>query len=421
MTRLLQTLIPILLLTLLSAATAPGCRAASPRPYPDALAAIDSLRLAEADTTRGRAEKAEGAAHSTREAASKAEGSSQVKPADADQAEHPLKQRIGLIKKFFRQFNDFDTLYITPNYYDFTAMLQNTNYFQSYRLEGRDEAGHRQTLTTRPRPSVKVGPYFGYSPIFLGYTFDVAHPRSLGKSSEWNLSLYSMLLGCDFVYVKNDGNFELRRATGFDGVVPKSVKGTRLSGMSSSTLSFSAYYIFNHRRFSYPATFNQSTVQRISCGSPMLGAGYSRQRISFDYHDLPASLLGPDESRLIDELKFSRVRYDYYYLSGGYAYNWVFARNCVVGASLMPTIGIRKAKGQRLQGNEVLLDLKNFSFDNISRVGIVWCNTRWFAGASFVSHLYIYRKDRLSLTNSVNYGNLYFGLFFKRKKAYRNR
>ena len=131
-----------------------------------------------------------------------------------------------------------------------------------------------------------------------------------------------------------------------------------------------------------------------------------------------AELGAPEKPNLIDEFKFSSVDYNYYYLSGGYAYNWVFAYNWLLGASVMPSVGIRKAKGDKLQGNEIFLDLKNFSFDCTSRFGIVWNNTHWFAGASWISHLYMYRKKRLSVTNSVNYVNIYAGFFFNRKKQY---
>ncbi len=333
-----------------------------------------------------------------------------------------FKQRIkhtgSIIYRFIKNFDTYDTAYIAPNYYNFTVMVQNVNYFQTYCLRGLNEKVGTQAIFTKPDPSVKIGPYFGWRWIFLGYTFDVAHPRSLGKSSELSFRLYSSMLGCDLVYMRNKGGYSLRKAVGFEGVEPKSVRGVDFSGMNSSMLSFSAYYVFNHRHFSYPATYNQSTQQLRSCGSPMVGLGYSRQDVSFDYHKLPTSLLGEDgsESKLIDELKFSSVNYDYYYLSGGYAYNWVFARNWVLGGSFMTSVGIRKAKGKKLKGNEILLDLKNFSFDCTSRVGLVWNNSHWFAGASFISHLYTYRNTRLSLTNSINYCNAYVGFFFGRKK-----
>ena len=78
-------------------------------------------------------------------------------------------------------------------------------------------------------------------------------------------------------------------------------------------------------------------------------------------------------------------------------------------------------KGERLSGKEFWSNIKNFNFDFISRAGIVWNNTHWFAGASFVGHLYDYRRDRISLSNSINYFNVYAGFNFNRKKQYRKK
>lgn len=348
----------------------------------------------------------------------------QEAPADSVVQHRTVRQKFkhtgSILKRFIRSFDDYDTLYIAPNYYNYTLMLQNTSYFQSYRLQGKSADGQKQSISTQPETSVKLGPYAGWRWLFLGYTFDITHPRSAGKTSELSFRLYSSMLGCDFVYLRNDGGYVLRKARGFEGVEPSSVKGTPFSGMNSHTLSTSAYYVFNHRHFSYPATFNQSTVQRRSCGSPMMGIGFSRQKVAFDYTRLPASLIGnPDDERIIDALKFTSVNYDYYYLSGGYAYNWVFAPGWCLGASMMPSVGLRKAHGQKIQGNELLTDLKNLSFDCTSRLGLVWNNTRLFAGASIINHLYMYRKDRLSMANTITYANAYVGFFLQRKRQYR--
>lgn len=227
------------------------------------------------------------------------------------------------------------------------------------------------------------------------------------------------MLGCDLIYIKNTGNYRLRKATGFENVEPNDVRNLPFSGIDAKTFSFSAYYVFNHRHFSYPAAYNQSTVQRKSCGSLMLGAGYSKQIIDFDYKKLPYILIGNTGEKLNETLKFSEINYRYYYASIGYAYNWVFAHDWLLGASVMPSIGVRKMKGEKINGNGVWMDLINFSTDVTSRAGIVWNNTQYFVGASFISHLYLYRKKRLSMTNSVNYANIYVGFFFNRKKKYR--
>ena len=43
-------------------------------------------------------------------------------------------------------------------------------------------------------------------------------------------------------------------------------------GLGVSITGLNAYYILNHRKFSYPAAFSQSTCQRKSCGSRRLSS-----------------------------------------------------------------------------------------------------------------------------------------------------
>lgn len=336
-----------------------------------------------------------------------------------------MRKTKNWLKRFFRNFDDYDTSYISPNYYNYTAMLQNTNFYQVYRMKGTDSEGKTQTLRMAPSPSFKVGPYFGWRWIFLGYTFDISHPESAGKTTEFNLSLYSSMLGCDLVYIRNTGDFTLRKVTGFSEDIVNSVEGQQFSGMDSYTASINVYYVFNHRHFSYPAAYAQSTVQRKSCGSWMMGLRYSKQRVEFDYTRLPSALITPTggstETPLIDELKISKVDYQSYSLSGGYAYNWVFAKDWLFSVSLTPSIGFKQAGGERLSGESIWLNMKNLSFDFISRAGIVWNNTRFFAGASLITHLFDYQKDTYSMSNVVNYLNIYVGFTFNKKSQYRNR
>ena len=47
------------------------------------------------------------------------------------------------------------------------------------------------------------------------------------------------------------------------------------------------YYIFNNRRFSYPAAFSQSTNQRRNAGSFIAGFSVSTHNLNFDYTKLP--------------------------------------------------------------------------------------------------------------------------------------
>ena len=334
-----------------------------------------------------------------------------------------LKRTGSLVKRFIKSFDDYDTTYISPNYYNYEAMVQNTNFYQIYRIRGKSEDGTSQTLQLKPTPSLRIGPYFGYRWIFLGYTFDIGHPKRAGESTQFNLSLYSSMLGCDLVLIRNKGDFTIGRVKGFDDATTRAVRNLSFDGMEARTTSFNLYYVFNHRHFSYPAAFAQSTVQRKSCGSWMLGFNFVRQKIEFDYTRLPDALITPDaetgQMPLIDELKFSRVDYRSYNINFGYAYNWVFARNFLFTVSLTPAISFKHEKGQRITGDQIWQNIRSFNFDFIGRSAIVWNNTRYYAGASLVTHVFDYRHNRYTINNFINYINIYVGLNFYKRRQYR--
>ncbi len=336
----------------------------------------------------------------------------------SDSAVVKKKKKGSWLKNFIRNFNDYDTTYIKPNYYNWTAMLQNTNFYQSYRMKGVSETDDEQTLTMSPSASFKVGPYLGWRWLFLGYTFDVGNPQKATKTTEFNLSIYSSMLGCDLVYVRNSGDFTLRKTSGFPSQVEQAVAGREFGGMDSYTASANLYYVFNHRKFSYPAAYAQSTVQRRSAGSWLAGLSYSKQRINFDYKQLPGELV---QAPILDELKINKINYQSFNFNVGYAYNWVFARNWLFSASVTPSVGIRWTEGERITGEGIWGDVRNFNFDFVSRAGLVWNNSHYFAGASAVSHIFGYRKNRYTLNNSILYFNVYVGFMLGRKSEYRKR
>lgn len=335
----------------------------------------------------------------------------------------PQERKENIFKQFFREFGAMDTTYITPNKYDWAFMLQSTNRFETYTLHIR-ELG--QKLTFSPRPSVRIGPYLGWRWIFLGYTLEVS---SLGegrqsKKTEFELSLYSSMLGCDLIYRRTGDDFRLRKAKGL-GEEARDVEGKICHGINVKVTGINAYYILNHKRFSYPAAFAQSTVQRKSCGSWVAGLAYTRHELDFDYDALPPTLTHNPGHELSRDFQVDKMKYTDFSLSCGYAYNWVFRKNWLFCISLAPAIGYKKAHTDTAKpDNETKFpllasNLKNTDFDITGRAGLVWNNTRHFGGLSLVVHNYNYRHNRLSIHNTFGTLNLYVGLNFRKRKAYR--
>lgn len=332
------------------------------------------------------------------------------------------KKRKRLIRRFIDAFNAMDTTYIVPNYYNFAAMLQNTNFIQSYKIRAKDANGNSQSIRMRPQTAAKIGPYFGWRWIFLGCTFDVLHPKRVGEQTELSLSLYSQMLGLDAIYIKNKGNFKINSVNGFGESLDTEVRNVEFSGAETFTASVNAYYIFNHTRFSYPAGFAQSTVQRKSAGSWIVGLRFNHQRLNFDSSKLPERMqIGGVEGDvpICDNLKMTKFNYSNYSISGGYAYNWVFAPRFLLAVSMTPSIGLNHAKGEKINSGTLFYNVKKLNFDVITRLGVVYNTNRWFVGASAISHIFDYKKSQISMSNVVNYVNVYVGVNFHKRKQYR--
>ena len=329
-------------------------------------------------------------------------------------------RRIGKVfTRWFKHFNDIDTNYIEPQRYNYTVMMQNTNSYEIYTLESKSG----QSITFAPRPSMKIGPYLGWRWVFLGYTFDIGHISNDKKKKEFELSLYSSMFGIDLYYRQTGNDFRIKETSLANGMSGDMLKGIPFSGLSVGIKGFNLYYIFNHKKFSYPAAFSQSTCQKRSCGSPLLGIAYAKHTLDLDFmklKDVVESNLPPEynDVKLDEGLMFSKVNYTSYAVSGGYAYNWVFAKNWLFDVSLSLGIAYKKSTGDLQYDSEFSLrDFKfgDFNIDGTGRFGLVWNNTKYYAGMSTVLHSYTYRKSQFSTSNVFGSLNIYVGINIGRK------
>ena len=321
------------------------------------------------------------------------------------------------IRKEVKDFNAIDTLYITPNLYNLAFMLEHSTWYEHYQL-GNNAGTESQYLNFSPSLGTKLGVYFGWRWIFLGYTFDVEDlfggNKNKTKKKEMSLNIYSSKFGIDLYYRKTGNDFKLRSIDGFHQDF-KELQNIQFDGLKSTINGVNAYWIFNHKKFSYPAAYSQSTNQRRSAGSFMAGFSYSQHKISFDCEKLPAPIL----QQLSPSLRFNHIKYSDYSLGFGYGYNWVFAKNWVSNLSLLPGIGYKKS---RIDDNDFKNEswIKDINFDFITRAAIVYNDAKYFVGASVVLHTYDYRKPNLSVTNSFGTLRIYAGFNFWPKKEFRN-
>lgn len=86
--------------------------------------------------------------------------------------EQSSELRKNFINKAVDWFNQTDTSYILPNKYNLTFMLEQSTWFEHYHLGSTNYKGN-QVLGFAPKVNTKLGLYFGWRWIFLGYSFDL--------------------------------------------------------------------------------------------------------------------------------------------------------------------------------------------------------------------------------------------------------
>lgn len=347
---------------------------------------------------------------------------------------------------FFREFSNIDEQYIEPQHYNYTVMLQNTNTYEVYTLYG--EEGQR--ISFAPDPSWRLGPYLGWRWVFLGYTIDLKHINMKSNHSskkEFNLSLYSSLLGVDLFWRQTGNDYHIQRMDLGTEVNTDALRKVSFDGFKGSIKGLNLYYIFNHRKFSYPAAYSQSTKQKLSAGSWMVGLGYTQHQLEVDWDKLSnivderlnqksrtqqnqeaRTQLNQEgeiqtEAKIDSSLMFSKVRYSDYSATVGYGYNWVFAKNWLFNASLSVGLAYNHSRSDDPEQDKFNLknfNFKNFNIDGVGRFGVVWNNDKWYAGISSVIHSYNYHKDHFSTNNSFGSLNIYVGVNFGKKREYKN-
>ncbi len=334
-----------------------------------------------------------------------------VKPNKWRHVTERLYQRV-------KAFSHIDTAYVEAQKYNFTVMVQSINTYETYRVS----SSSGQSVRFSPKPSMKVGPYVGWRWIVWGYTVDFSHLSDGHKKQDFMVSLYSNQVGLDLFYRKTGNDYRIKDLNLGPAVNTSSLENMTFDGIRASIKGFNLYYIFNHKRFSYPAAYSQSTRQLRNAGSVLAGFGYTRHSLSIDWNKLQTLIddeLQPssDEATLNPDLKFQSIHYTDISLSLGYAYNWVFAHNWLFNSSLSLALGHKHTSGDLAENNFLFkgFSLENFNVDGVGRFGLVWNNSRWYSGASAIFHTYNYKKQQFRTNNFFGTLTLYVGYNFGKK------
>ena len=349
-------------------------------------------------------------------------------------ADSVIVERPGFFKRFTRTIGRIfapepDTLFIEPQKYNWTLMAQVTQSYDHFRLESGDsDEGNKYTLSLAPEHTTRFGPFFGWRWLFLGYTFNVNVLQMSRNKIDINSSFYTPSLGIDITYRDLGAGYQVKDMGLDDEDLSAGIKGMDVDGLKIKVRGLNVYYIVNNRRYSHQAVFNQTNRQVHSAGSWMFGAGIYKNSIAMDWDSFKRSIAqhtDNDPRYLMNDstLLFQKIGYTSIALSAGYGYNWVFARNWAAAIQLTGAMTyIHSYENADISNKSILRNLfrdfsfSNFGIDGTARAGVVWNNSRWFAGANAIYHMYNYHQKHFKAYNIFGTVNVYVGFNFSRRK-----
>lgn len=168
-------------------------------------------------------------------------------------------------------------------------------------------------------------------------------------------------------------------------------------------LNIAGYYTFNHRRFSYPAAFTQSYVQRRSAGSWLAGISYQGGSIKTTDNLKARNPNAPDVRIYIGHLG----------IGGGYGYNWVLGKKWLLHLSLLPTFVVYNRNNMTVNDERKEAQHMQLNMMFNERAAIVYnISPRYFVGATAVVNNSVFKDDAVTVNQNKWRARAFIGMRF---------
>ena len=174
-------------------------------------------------------------------------------------------------------------------------------------------------------------------------------------------------------------------------------------GLRMNVVNVSAYYSFNHRRFSFPAALFQNYYQLRSAGSWLAGLSVQSGSIKTTDELKARSPQAPEV-----HLTFANIA-----LGGGYGYNFVFGRHSqwLFHLSALPSAVLYKHNRLTVNGDEMKDHRLCFNMIFNERAALVYHFTpRYNAGASLIMSNSFYDNGDIKLNQNKYLARAFFGV-----------
>ena len=299
-----------------------------------------------------------------------------------------------LAARYFQKGGNLDTNYIIRPTTKWTVVARLNVSGAKIESEGTDNGNH---FKSEMKADYKSTLSLAVSYLGISLSASLNPAKLMGKYSDYELNFnsYGKRFGFDIIY-QNAHNFTGWHDT--DGMERIELPEEMLS---VKTLNVNAYYAFNSSRFSYPAAFSQSYIQRKSAGSFLLAVSGQGQH---------AKLSERPDLEWAQEMNLKMTNIG---IGAGYGYNYVPSQGWLLHVSALPTFIVYSKTSMTIGDTRVPLHY-HFPEAIITGRGAVvhhWSNK--FLGLSMVFNFTnIGHKESLTVHNIKWRVRTFFGLRF---------
>lgn len=309
------------------------------------------------------------------------------------QAERRARIDSTLTARYYR--TPYDTNYVIRPEGKLTLKLRLNQTGNDFHVKGTvNDIYSKADLKTSHKTTMSIGA--SYRGISAAVAINPAKIKGVYKDYEFNLNYYSNRLSLDLSYQRSE-------TLAGDIIGDRGEQHLQSDDVTLKVLNIAGYYTFNHRRFSYPAAFTQSYVQRRSAGSWLAGISYQGGSIKTTDNLKARNPNAPDVRIYIGHLG----------IGGGYGYNWVLGKKWLLHLSLLPTFVVYNRNNMTVNDERKEAQHMQLNMMFNERAAIVYnISPRYFVGATAVVNNSVFKDDAVTVNQNKWRARAFIGMRF---------
>lgn len=313
--------------------------------------------------------------------------------ANAQSRDQQIREKVDSVLTARYYKTPYDTNYVVRPEGRLTLKVRLNQSGNSIHAKGTvNDIYSKADLSTSNKTTIAVAAI--YRGISAGFAINPAKMGGFYKDYEMNLNYYSSRLSLDASY---------QRSTTLAGDIKSDGKDSRLESgdVTMKVLNVAGYYVFNPRRFSFPAAFTQSYIQKKSAGSWLVG--FSFQGGSIKTTD-QLKEKNPDAPE-------ARIYIGHFGIGGGYGYNLVLGKKWLIHLSTLPTFVVLNRNNFTVNGERKRAKHMRFNMLFNERVAVVYnFSPRYFGAVTLTVNNSVFDDDNVTVNQNKWRARASFGV-----------